>query len=916
VGILATGAASFITWLNNAGLLVPVLATLLAVTKGWTLAVNAAKIAMAAWAAVMGAFNVLTDFETVALKAMYAWDLLVTIATKAWAVAQAILDAALDANPIGLIVLAIAALVGGLILAFQHSAAFRDVLIGAWHGIQVAWSAAVSFFAKVGDALVSAWHAVTAAWGVAASFFSGIVASVVAVFTGLADAVTGEFDKIMTFVTGSFDTWWASNGEAIKKIWSALWGAITAVAGAVWSVITAVAKAGWQVLVSIFTVEADIAKAIWSAYWSALSAVASAVFGVITAVVRAAWGVLTAIFTAEVRIVEAVWSAWWTSLQAVASAAWTILTNGVRVAWAAVQLVFTVTMAILQAAWSVWWSVLKAAAAVFWAAIQAAVKIAWDILVGIFTVAINLLTGNWHGAWVAMQTMFTQVWNAIEAFARVVLAAISSVITTAWTSVENATRTIFNGISSFFTTWWNAVKGDFSAAVGAVKTVLGAAWTAISNTAQAAFNGLKSALSSIWSGITSVLEAPVRAVVSVVINPFIGGLDTVLSWVGIPGIPKIPGFRAGGMIRNLAAGGRLPGYGGGDRRMIMAEDGETVVSKSTSRAMAPLFSAYGVPGYATGGIVGGILSAIPGASGVVDIAKFVGGGVLDAINTIEGAAGKIASVVGAGNWPGAIGAIARKVVTAPITKVEDLVKNKIIGPVTSFLSSLLAPSPGSPGAIAQLSGGAAAAQRYAQGLVASLWPNSAATNFTALVQLWNGESGWNYQAENPSSGAYGIPQSLPADKMASAGSDWRTNAATQIRWGLGYIQSVYGSPSAAYSAWLSRNPHWYSKGGPVGPYGGAKASVRRYTNGGPIPEMVFGLGASGNAYQFHQGEEVTSAAMAATTSRQLDALIGAVKDLTAVTAAVPGGVGQTVGGAINGAAGDASFAARYRKAGW
>jgi hypothetical protein len=72
------------------------------------------------------------------------------------------------------------------------------------------------------------------------------------------------------------------------------------------------------------------------------------------------------------------------------------------------------------------------------------------------------------------------------------------------------------------------------------------------------------------------------------------------------------------------------------------------------------------------------------------------------------------------------------------------------------------------------------------------------TEWTCLLDLWNRESGWLWDAENPSSGAYGIPQALPGDKMASAGSDWQTNPATQIKWGLGYISQVYGTPCAAY----------------------------------------------------------------------------------------------------------------------
>jgi hypothetical protein len=79
--------------------------------------------------------------------------------------------------------------------------------------------------------------------------------------------------------------------------------------------------------------------------------------------------------------------------------------------------------------------------------------------------------------------------------------------------------------------------------------------------------------------------------------------------------------------------------------------------------------------------------------------------------------------------------------------------------------------------------------------------------FSCLNALWNKESRWNYQAQNPSSGAYGIPQALPGSKMASAGSDWRTNPITQIEWGLDYIAGRYGTPCAAWSH--SQSVGWY-----------------------------------------------------------------------------------------------------------
>ncbi|KAA1427359.1 lytic transglycosylase domain-containing protein [Nocardioides antri] len=79
--------------------------------------------------------------------------------------------------------------------------------------------------------------------------------------------------------------------------------------------------------------------------------------------------------------------------------------------------------------------------------------------------------------------------------------------------------------------------------------------------------------------------------------------------------------------------------------------------------------------------------------------------------------------------------------------------------------------------------------------------------FSCLDSLWVRESNWNVFADNPTSSAYGIPQALPGEKMASAGSDWATNPVTQIKWGLGYIRDRYGSPCSAWGH--SEAVGWY-----------------------------------------------------------------------------------------------------------
>jgi hypothetical protein len=79
--------------------------------------------------------------------------------------------------------------------------------------------------------------------------------------------------------------------------------------------------------------------------------------------------------------------------------------------------------------------------------------------------------------------------------------------------------------------------------------------------------------------------------------------------------------------------------------------------------------------------------------------------------------------------------------------------------------------------------------------------------WACLDNLWKRESGWRHTAQNGSSGAYGIPQAYPGTKMASAGDDWRTNPATQIKWGLGYVDNRYGTPCKAWSFFLNNNSY-------------------------------------------------------------------------------------------------------------
>lgn len=247
------------------------------------------------------------------------------------------------------------------------------------------------------------------------------------------------------------------------------------------------------------------------------------------------------------------------------------------------------------------------------------------------------------------------------------------------------------------------------------------------------------------------------------------------TWSVTPGKIGLPGGTAGGPF----AGGGFVRYGSGptaDDVVARVSRGEVIVPASMVAAGAVDHLRGMLPGFASGG-------AVHGSYGPGRVSGLPRWTAMETNATVSAIARSTAASMVAG-----------------INAARAAMANPFAG-ITGV------PSGG------KISGSAAAAQAFARSI---LWAYGWGQNqFPSLQALWNGESGWRWNALNGASGAYGIPQSLPASKMASAGADWRTNPATQIRWGLGYIKASYGSPANAYGRWLGRSPHWYAAGGLV-----------------------------------------------------------------------------------------------------
>ena len=165
-----------------------------------------------------------------------------------------------------------------------------------------------------------------------------------------------------------------------------------------------------------------------------------------------------------------------------------------------------------------------------------------------------------------------------------------------------------------------------------------------------------------------------------------------------------------------------------------------------------------------------------------------------AANSTPAEAGATASPGATASTPAAKPSAAAKPAAKPAPKAA-------VAPQAAKVAPAKPAAPAKPVAVNDPAG----AQAYAASLLSSFgWGPG---EMDSLRILWTKESDWTTTATNASSGAYGIVQSLPAEKMASEGADWQTNYKTQIRWGLKYIKERYGSPSAALSFHYANN--WY-----------------------------------------------------------------------------------------------------------
>jgi len=491
----------------------------------------------------------------------------------------------------------------------------------------------------------------------------------------------------------------------------------------------------------------------FAAIWPYLRGIFANALNLMVSIWQNTWGMIVGVFKAV-----------WGTIVGVFHGVWDIISGVVRGIIDVIEGIIGFVVDIFSGKWDKAWKDIEQIFKGFWEIIQGIVKGAWEIIAAIFT-----------GAWKIVAAVVTALWKDVAATFGAGVRDVRLVWDGFVAGLEAIWQSVWHGITSFFDTIISHIKSSFKTAVQEI--------------------------GSLWGLVKGQVAAPINFIIQYVYNDGIRWLwNKIADFVGLGELPAAQPI-------SFATGG-YTGSGGKHDPAGIVHAGEFVFTKEQVEKIGVnnLYTLAGaLASYASGGVVHSIGGIGPGfhpptgssSSGgglLGQLISWAGGAaanvvswLTDPIKAVEGAIGK------SSNWVQMAGKIPAKAMSALLQKlwseVSSIAKTAISGtPTSNVLTS------------------------YPQevGYAMSLFPGFGwgQNQLSSLISLWNQESGWNPNAVNKSSGAYGIPQALGHGHPYNLG-----DFVAQIQWGLNYIKGRYGSPIAAWAHEVANN--WYDIGGMV-----------------------------------------------------------------------------------------------------
>lgn len=457
--------------------------------------------------------------------------------------AQWLFNAAVSANPLGLLVIAIAAVVAALTIFFTKTKMGQQIWANFVNWLKQAWTGlkelAVTVWNAIGQAVTHPVETIKGLWNGLTNWFSQLWQNIVTTAKSLWNGFAQFFAPVV---------------EAVKNIWNG----IKEFFGTLWQGIVTTAQGVWNSFVQGMTPIIESIKSLWSA----LSEFFGTLWQGIVTVAQGIWNTLVTIFTPIIETIKATWqtlqpffSQLWQGIVTVAQAIWQTLVTVIQTVWdniktvvqTAIQVISQIiqtTMQNVQTIWSTAWDVIKTVVQAVWTVISTIVSTAINAVAGIIRAVTAAIKGDWSGAWNEIKGVVSTVWNGIK-----------TIVTTIFNAVKSVINSILSGIKSMWSSSWNGIKSISSSVWNGIKSVVSNTMHGIHSVVSSIMNGIKSVFSSGWNAAKSVTFSGIRgtanAVKSVASSMVSAGRNFVMGFVnGIRGAIGAAASAAANMARS------------------------------------------------------------------------------------------------------------------------------------------------------------------------------------------------------------------------------------------------------------------------------------------------------------------------------------------------------------------------------
>lgn len=438
----------------------------------------------------------------------------------------------LAANPIVLVIGAIAAATAAFVYFFKTNETFRNKVKEIWSKIVAVFDECLKSIKKFIDNTVKffdeMWKSVKKTWDTVTSYIKEVSNKIWTTIKDVWNNITSFIKNIVQTISNSIQVGFMLISEIVKGIML---------------VIKTIIEFIWNSIVAYYTFIFETIKAIFTFAFEVLERIVTTVFTAIKDFIVNIWTSIVDFFTPIFETIAEIFTVAWTKISEVVMSILTPLIEGIKAAWEFVKettlIIWTV---IVETLTTIWQSIVSVATTV-WNAITSVISTAWTVIKETTSAIWNAITGWLSSTWTSISNVAKSIWTAVANFFTQTWNSIKSIAISVWTSIKEFLTSIWNGIKEIATSVWTAIKDFIKATWDAMLSLIKSVANSIKSFVTGVWNSIKDTTSTVWNNIKDAMVKPVEKAKEIIkgiidaIKGFFSGIRLKLPSIEMPPLP-------------------------------------------------------------------------------------------------------------------------------------------------------------------------------------------------------------------------------------------------------------------------------------------------------------------------------------------------------------------------------------------